>query len=413
VIELRALLSRGLARCDGGALVRAALAEPSLRAALVPGSGGRVVVLALGKAASSMAHAAVEALGPCAGIVAGPGSAPEGLRSCPGEHPLPGPGSLAAGEALLATAAGCKPADVALLLISGGGSALAEAPVEGVGLDELRSFTAALLASGAPIEEVNLARRRLSRLKGGGLARALGTPRAVALVLADVEPAEPAVVASGPALPSPSEVPRPETISLAPVALRDALVRAPPPTARLVPHRVIGSPATLVAAVAREADAAGLPSIAWPVHERGPLPELVARLRDFTRGLLRGGGARLLVVGAEPSLVLPAGHGAGGRMQQLALALALELRGAPFRALAIGSDGQEAGGPHAGAAVDGGTIDRALALGLDPASALARCDAGPLLAAVGAAIPAHPTGTNLADVVLLQAPFDSASFPAP
>lgn len=409
------LLREGLAACSGERLVEAALLDPALRALLTPAPGGRRVVFALGKVAAPMARGAV-AFGVDRGIVAGPldGPIPQRCTHLPGEHPVPGEGSLAAGEALLAAAAGLRPADVALLLVSGGGSALAEALAPGVTLPELQSFTTTLLGAGLPIASINAARRRLSRLKDGGLARALGTRRAMALVLSDVEGAALSVVASGPGLPGDGAPLDPALVALAPASLRDALVRRPEGRVEaVIPHRLLASPATLTSAIARAAARQRLAPIVWPIHEVAPIGEVAARLSDYVRALARGGERRLLIVGGEPIVTLPPGHGRGGRMQQLALLLSLALEGVKFRGLAAGSDGCEAGGTLAGAMFDGGTAAALRAKGLDAAAALRRSDATPLWEALGAGLPAGPTGTNLADVVLLQAPWEPASLRGP
>src|SRR5438132_3854182 len=190
------------------AVVEALSAERLVREACAsgqaprPGAGGRLAALGLGKAAPEMLAGAREAPGgalvPLAFAV--PAGAAGGALIA-GGHPLPDEGSLRAGEALLSGAASLSAEDAALLLVSGGGSALAEAPRPPLTLEEVRAVNDALVRSGAPIEEMNCVRAHLSRLKGGGLARALhaaGVRRARALVLVDVPQGGPAAVSSGP-----------------------------------------------------------------------------------------------------------------------------------------------------------------------------------------------------------------------
>src|SRR5438445_5543517 len=190
------------------AVVEALSAERLVREACAsgaaprPASGGRLVALGLGKATPEMLAGARASLGnaldPLAFAV--PAGAGGGVL-IEGGHPLPDEGSLRAGEALLSAAASLRAPDAALLLVSGGGSALAEAPRPPLTLEEVRAVNDALVRSGAPIEEMNCVRAHLSRLKGGGLARALyaaGVRRARALVLVDVPQGGPASVSSGP-----------------------------------------------------------------------------------------------------------------------------------------------------------------------------------------------------------------------
>src|SRR5207253_8475827 len=192
------------------AVVEALSAERLVREACVsgaaprPGPGGRLLALGLGKAAPEMlagARAAMgEALEPLAfAVPAGAG----GGALIEGGHPLPDAGSLRAGEALLSAAASLGAQDAALLLVSGGGSALAEAPRPPLTLEDVRAMNDALVRSGAPIEEMNCVRAHLSRLKGGGLARALhaaGVTRARAFVAVDVPIGGVRAVSSGPAI---------------------------------------------------------------------------------------------------------------------------------------------------------------------------------------------------------------------
>src|SRR3989442_1360174 len=199
--DLLALYEEVVRALDARELARAA-AERAPR----PAPGGRLVVLGLGKVAAELYEGA---RGEGEAILAVPPDAPSpaGARVLRGSHPLPDAGSIAAGEALLAAAAALRPDDAALLLISGGGSALAEAPYPDLSLADLRAVNQALLNSGAPIEEMNCVRAHLSRLKGGGLARALhaaGVSRARALVAVDVPVGGVRAVSSGPAIGDPT-----------------------------------------------------------------------------------------------------------------------------------------------------------------------------------------------------------------
>src|SRR2546425_2834851 len=190
------------------AVVEALSAERLVREACASGAaprpapGGRLLALGLGKAAPEMLAGARAALGDALEPLAF--AVPEGAGGgvlTGGGRPLPDEGSLRAGEALLSAAASLNARDAALLLVSGGGSALAEAPRPPLTLAEVRAVNDALVRSGAPIEEMNCVRAHLSRLKGGGLARALhaaGVRRARALVLVGVPQGGPPAAALGP-----------------------------------------------------------------------------------------------------------------------------------------------------------------------------------------------------------------------
>ncbi|HSQ59997.1 MAG TPA: glycerate-2-kinase family protein, partial [Acidobacteriota bacterium] len=189
-----------------GRTLRAGSARVSL------GPGGRVLLIAVGKASLGMTRGALERAGPLvtAGVVVHPeGAKPGALRTLgvrflPGSHPVPTRASLRAGRAIAACAAGARPGDVVLVLLSGGGSAMAEWPRTGLGIADLRRATRELQRAGADIHALNTVRRALSRLKGGGLARAAGRAAVLTLALSDVVGDKPEAIASGPTVPSPT-----------------------------------------------------------------------------------------------------------------------------------------------------------------------------------------------------------------
>ena len=174
--------------------------------------GGRIVVVAAGKASLGMTAAARGVLGErlAAGVVAHPEDArvprdwPEALRLFAAGHPLPDTGSLAAGDAVEALAGEVGEEDLVLVLLSGGGSALLELLRPGVTLESVQGVTGSLQRAGADIFELNIVRRSLSRIKGGGLTRMLAPARVVSLALSDVVGDRPEAIASGPTVRSPS-----------------------------------------------------------------------------------------------------------------------------------------------------------------------------------------------------------------
>lgn len=352
-------------------------------------------VIALGKAAEALAHGAWRAAGGCieGGFVALPRGYTTGElpRAAPfeyhlGGHPLPDRESLAAGAALARFVAALPRAAVVAVLLSGGASATVELPAAGIDLRFLRRATRWLLGSGLPIEAVNRVRVRLSRLKGGGLAGLLGRRRAGGWVLSDVAPADPLWVAGAP-LGAVPPGPLPAAVPAWLSARLDAVDR---PCAASVPLECLGGNADAVAAVQAQG------AEAWP-DLGGDAAELGA---DLAGRLLRSPPG-IYVSGGEPTVRLPPRPGRGGRCQQLALAAAVVLAGRDdCRLLAAGTDGHDGTDPVAGACIDGGTVARGRAAGLDPDGALSRADAGRFLAASGDRVTTGPTGTNVNDLVI-------------
>lgn len=369
---------------------------------------GQVAVVALGKAAASMAQGALDVLGPrvIEGLVVtkaghgGPSLArdPRFLWLEAG-HPAPDARSLMAGSALLDFLA-CLPSTVTpLFLISGGASALVEVLADGVELSDLRRVNQWLLASGLPITAMNSVRRALSRIKGGRLARALGGRPAICLLLSDVPGDDPAIIGSGLLVPS-------RDAGLGAIALPDwmrALVQragpAPPPgdpmLAKIVVQVVAGNGDGRRAA-ARTARSLGYPVRVHRAALSGDAGVLGARLAKTV--LMGPPGVQIW--GGETTVRLPAEPGRGGRCQHLALAAARALAGASgVWMLAVGSDGNDGPTEEAGALVDGETCRRGEAQGGSADAALAAADAETFLEASGDLIHTGPTGTNVADFV--------------
>ncbi|MGZ3428227.1 MAG: glycerate kinase type-2 family protein [Polyangia bacterium] len=379
VSELVERARAAIAACEGGALVAEALRGPHWRYCWV---------WAVGKAARAMARESGGAL------VIDPSVA---------GHPLPDERSVAWAEQLLGAARAVPADERALLLLSGGASALVGAPVDGLGLDELQAATRALLNGGASIREINVVRRHLTRLGGGKLAAAC--PGAIdVLALSDVAGDDPATIGSGPASPEPAT--RAEALAIARrYGLAEAAIaalehaadnpRADHPAFARGPYRVLASPETLVAAAKRAL--AGFRVRAWPSLVAGDVEELAVDLAAHARGLQRG---EAIVAVGEPT-VRVRGNGVGGRAQHLALAMCASLAGTPLSFVAVGTDGRDGPTDAAGAFVDGRTLPRLATRNLDAADALRRCDSHRALAAVGATIPRFDSGTNLTDLYIL------------
>lgn len=372
-----------------------------------------VHVAALGKAAIAMTRAARPALAGREGrivVVTTAGAADDPLEVAEvieGGHPIPDEGSLRGGDALLSLAEGAGPNDLVLALISGGGSALAAAPRPGFTLDDKIRVTRLLLGSGADITEMNVVRRALSRLKGGGLARAALPAPVLALILSDVPGDDPADVASGPTAAAPA-APSPDEVLLRHNLLGDLpddLVRRIQETPRSgaspsATNEIVASNAQSVAAAEAALSEAG-----HKVHRLsgwlgGDVADATTRLLDTMREAISE-GVTALVAGGETT-VRVTGDGNGGRNQELALRMALAEADAPLdRRWAFfsgGTDGRDGPTDAAGGFADPGTLDRIRAAGLAPRDELARNNAYFALDAAGDLLRTGPTGTNVADI---------------
>jgi hydroxypyruvate reductase len=416
-----------LSAVDPGARVRQALARPAVAALL---ARRPLVLAAVGKVAVPMARS-VANLQPDAGLVVAtePGAV-HGLPVIVGSHPVPSAASVEAGKAMWALAASLPAEGVLVALISGGASALAEVPGDGLELDDLNAAVRALGLRGAPIAEINAVRRGLSGIKGGRLALACAAP-VVTVAISDVVGDDMDIIGSGPTVGpwtgGEGRTPEP-VIDLAghEAALRSRardIVRRHfarggiPPlceaylTAPIPPRGVVRRDSdiavlaaglgTLRRAAAQAVRAAGLEPKPYLADLQGDIEE-VARAIDTAAEKL--GPGQVLIAGGEPTVALPVDPGWGGRAQHLALLLARRwIAKRELAALVVGSDGVDGPGPNApaGAFIDGTTWDAVYNRGVDPVGALDRFDAGTALAAAGALVVTGPTGVNHADLVMV------------
>jgi glycerate-2-kinase len=364
-------------------------------------SVGRIHVLGLGKAAPQMAAAVVDVLadhGP-SGVVVGAGDAglPRGLDLVIGGHPLPDDSSLQAGNQLLDAAAAATEEDLVVVAVSGGGSALAEVPVTGATLGDIVDVTALMLREAIPIEQINAVRARLSAIKGGRLATAAGAARLVTLVLSDVSGNPIHVVASGPTLvpPQGTEIAA-DVLEMLPSSVRRTVdgYRAPPRHERHA-WALVGDGMSAASAVVEAATARG-------INARLAAEPLVGEARRVGEHLATEASAPGLVAYAGETVVEVRGAGVGGRNQELALAAALTVDGDDdILIAALATDGIDGPTAAAGAMVDGRTGHRARSAGFDPLASLATNDSNPVLEATGDLLVTGPTGTNVADLVVV------------
>jgi glycerate 2-kinase len=354
-----------------------------------------VEVFAIGKAASSMARGALDALGDrlSAGlIVTKDGHADPALErdarltTLESAHPLPDLRSLAAGAMLIERVRAARADARLLFLVSGGSSSLVEALREGVALEDLLALNSLASAHGWDIRRLNAERAKLSRIKGGGIARLLGERRALALFISDVPGDDPDVIGSGLLGRSGGAA---DSIERHVIANVDLAVRAAVEGAAARGH--------MLAAGARRFD--------------GDAADVA---REFVAAL-RSTEADGLVWGGESTVKLPARTGHGGRNTHLALTLARALRANEgLTILAAGTDGTDGPTADAGAIVDARTIERAELGGVDVIRALRDFDSGVALEAAGDLVHTGPTGTNVGDVLIgLKHPLTPASDLAP
>ena len=392
----------------------------------------QVWILALGKAALPMATTAVTVLrsrgrDPSGGLIVAPveGRRPHPLlRLVKGDHPEPGPGSLAAADALAAVAAQVSPADEVWVLLSGGTTSLIGAPEPGLSADDLTRLYSLLLGSGLDITAMNRIRKRFSRWGGGKLARALAPARVRVYIVSDVIGDDLASIGSGPLVPDPTTA----------AELRDLLQSAAlwsrlPESARgLVASAEAGKTAETpkpgdqaFASVTLElivSNRLALEAAARRAAELGLAAELVETpIAGEASATGASVAAKLLyncaqksepqpsctIWGGETTVTLGQGPtGVGGRSQELALAAARVLDGAPEGTafLAAGTDGRDGPTDAAGAIVDGSTWSAIVRSGRDPTRDLATHDAYHALDAAGVLLRPGLTGTNVMDIVI-------------
>lgn len=439
--RLEHVFHASLAAVDPGARVCAALEGPEWAAML---ARRPVHIAAIGKAAVPMARAAAALVSQSQGIVVGLVIAPvpavlSDFQCMVGEHPVPGAGSLAAGQAALEFAASTPEAGLLLALVSGGASALVERFADAVVASEAIEAIGQLSRSGAPIADLNAMRCGLSAIKGGRLALRCPAP-VLTVVISDVVGDDVDIIGSGPTVGpwTRGEGRTPASIDGAAheTALRARALEAwtrrcghaalPPSVERHLESAPSVEPAPLHAGVrahrandavvlaaglgamrqaaASIANAAGWEARVVQVDLSGDVELVADRLATEAEHLAPG---QILVAGGEPTVTLPATPGRGGRAQHLSLTLARRWAGRSDRAALIaGTDGVD--GPDrlaaAGAFIDGQTWQAIADAGTSGAEALTRFDSGAALAAIGALLTTGPTGVNHADLMLVAHP---------
>jgi glycerate 2-kinase len=328
-------------------------------------------------------------------------------------HPVPDAAGLEAAAHALALADGGGPNDLVLVLMSGGASANWIAPASGVSFADKQAVTRALLRSGANIGEINTVRKHLSRIKGGRLARHAYPTRLVTIAISDVPGDDPSAIGSGPTVPDPTTLADARAIvakfrldlpASVTRALDDAANESPKPGDPVFvgsSFALAARPADSLRAAQAAVVAAGYDCISLGADVEGEAREVAAAHAKLAREL-RAKGARAVILSGGELTVTMRGQGRGGPNQEYALALAIALDGMPaVAALAADTDGTDGGtgsaADPAGALLDGETVARAKALGLDPAAFLSQNNSTGFFEALGDLLVSGPTYTNVND----------------
>ena len=371
---------------------------------------GRVILVAVGKAAWQMAKTARDVLGECieTGIVItkyGHVMGPIGnLCCCEAGHPIPDENSFSATRTALELVSGLTERDTVLFLLSGGGSALFEKPrIPG---KELQDITGQLLACGADIVEINTIRKRLSDVKGGRFAQACAPARVFSVVLSDIigDPLD--MIASGPACPDSSTCAQAKQIAdkyMLNIS-SDAMSCLEEETPKALPNvttQITGSVRELCRAAAMAAQDLGYEAriltdrLNCQARDAGIWLSSVAREN-------RAAGKKLAFIAGGETVVRVTGSGKGGRNQELALSAAAGIEGMEKVCIfSVGSDGTDGPTDAAGGYVDGSTAEILRKQGIDIQTVLNRNDSYHALEKTGGLIFTGPTGTNVNDVAVV------------
>jgi glycerate 2-kinase len=342
-------------------------------------------------------------------------------------HPIPDEAGVQATRLLIESVQGRGPRDLVICLISGGGSALSPAPVEGITLAEKQEVTRLLLACGATIHEINALRKHISRIKGGQLARLASPATLVTLVLSDVVGDALDVIASGPTVPDTSTfadcletLRKYQLLDTIPAAVRRHLEAGIAGTVPDTPKPgdpafartqtvLIGRNLQALEAAGRQATALGYHTLILSSSIGGETREVAKVHAGIAKEILASGhpiaAPACILSGGETTVTLHS-QGKGGRNQEFVAALALEIAHFPgIAVLSGGTDGTDGPTDATGAMADWTTCTRAEQLGLQPRLALDTHNAYPFFERLGDLLITGPTRTNVMDVrVMLVAP---------
>ncbi len=419
------IASAGLAACDVyGATHRAValdgddLIVDGVRHGLDP--GGRLLVIGAGKASLGIARALEEILGErlTGGAIAvrcGQEGELDRIDVLAADHPLPSAASEAAARRLLEIADSAGERDIVLACFTGGSSALASLAPEGVSSEDKRALHELLLASGIGIVEVNTVRKHVSAFKGGRLAQAALPAALINVTVSDVAGdhldaiTDPSVSDTTTAADAIAVLRGRGLWDRVPASIRAHLesgrAESPVLDAERIQTALLVTGTSACDAMAVAAAELGRKPVVVSTTLEGEARQIGKALANLARhsaadGSPFAGGTAMLGCGGECTVTLAPGapFGAGGPNQEAALAAALELEGAAVAAVFLDTDGSDGGTEHAGAIVDGLTVERAAAAGLDLRAALLEHRSVATLAALDDALVTGPTGTNVNDM---------------
>jgi glycerate 2-kinase len=393
----------------------------------------RVLVVGTGKASAAMAANLEEILGSriTAGwinVKYGHGRKLRRIHVQEAGHPLPDENGFKGTQEIVKLLRNLTERDLVIFLISGGGSALLPSPRPGITLEEKQSVTDLLLRSGATIQEINVLRKHLSLLKGGGLARMAHPATLISLILSDVigDPLD--AIASGPTVPDPTrfedcarildryelweKIPSPVAryIRDGVEGKKEETLKEGNPAFEKVYNLIVGNNLLAMKEAQKKAKALGYRTVMLSSLVEGETREVAKVHAAVAKEVLLSGNPipppACILSGGETTVTLK-GNGKGGRNQEFALALALEIAGwKEIVGLSAGTDGTDGPTDAAGAFADGETLSRAKALGLDPWVSLRENDSYPFFEKLGDLLITGPTGTNVMDlrVLLIRKP---------
>jgi glycerate 2-kinase len=383
-------------------------------------------VVAIGKASHAMVDGLALMLAPFVrleGVASAP-TAPRkpvaGMKYFVAGHPLPNAASWKAAEAILALLKKCDEKTLVFFLLSGGGSALVELPLDPAQtLEDVQRVHQALVTCGAPIEAINTVRKHISAVKGGRLAAAAHNATKVTLAVSDVPAGKESALASGPTLPDPTTVADAKRIVVEhslyarfPPALRRWLdegkmpetPKADAPAFRNSSFLLLLGMDDLFHPAHHAAEAKGFISCCDNTTDDWPVEEAAEYLLEQLEELQKTHAGHRVALIADGELSSPvAGNGIGGRNSAFVLACVEKIAGKKVAVLSTGTDGIDGNSPGAGAVADGDTLQRARAMGLEPADVFSRSDAFTFFSRLDDAIVTGPTGNNLRDLRILIA----------
>jgi hydroxypyruvate reductase len=385
----------------------------------------RIFAIAIGKASMAMSRGLSEMLSPdfyVSGIVVAPsivGVTPEGFRTIIAGHPVPDENSFEAAHAILKLLSGADENTLIFFLLSGGGSALVELPFDPTfTLSDVQELNRLLVTCGASIGEINAVRKHVSAVKGGRLAAAAAAAMKITLGITDVPQGQESALASGPTLPDPTTVrdarrvvhrfglfpklpPRVQSRFDWPEMLAETPKPGDPAFARSAFQVLLGRE-DLFQPAQRAAEAAGLVTVCDDSTDDWPVAEAADFLLKELATLKQANPGRPVAMIADGEVSSPVtGRGIGGRNSAFVLDCVTKIAGQRIAVASVGTDGIDGSSPAAGAVADGATLERARALGLDPAEYFRQSDSHTFFSKLGDAIVTGPTGNNLRDLRIL------------